>query len=123
MPAQVVFVHDDPQFVEEGAAALRWVGYEVAAFTDPMLALNALDAARTVELLITRIAYPAGKPNGIALARMARHRRPHIRILLMATVETAPYAGDWGEHLPLPATPDELVAAAQRAFDRPPNSN
>jgi DNA-binding NtrC family response regulator len=124
MPAQVVLVHDDPLFVEEGATALCAAGYEVAAFTDPMLALNALDAARTIELLITRITYPPGKPNGLALARMARTRRPQIRILLMAIPEAERHAKGWGEHLPLPATIAELVEATQRAFEsESPNSN
>jgi hypothetical protein len=55
--------------VEEGgpsATALRNAGYELASFIDPRLALDALDAARTVELLITRVIFPAGKPNGRA---------------------------------------------------------
>src|SRR5262249_23074597 len=97
---------------------------EVAPFSDPMRALDALDGAQTVELLITRVQYPAGKPTGIVLARMARWRRPQIRILMMAVPEAEPYLGeDWGEHLPLPATTDRLVEAARKAFAVSPNSN
>lgn len=40
-----------------------------------MQAIAALDAARTVNLLITRVVFPAAQPHGFALARMARMAR------------------------------------------------
>ena len=120
MPAQLVLVHDDPAFTDQCANALRNAGYEVAAFTDPMLALDALDAARTVELLITRIVFTPGKPNGISLANMARLRRRQIRVLFMALPEYQHHVRDWGEHLPLPATPEELVEAAHKVLAKAP---
>jgi DNA-binding response OmpR family regulator len=119
MVARIVFVHDDPEFNERGTIALRAAGYDVASFTDPMLALDALDEARTVELLITRIILPAGKPDGLALSRMARLRRPQIHILLMATAEAKHLTRGWGEYLPLPATAEELVIAAQKHWRAP----
>jgi hypothetical protein len=32
MPAKIIFVHDDPQFIERAAAALRLAGHKVVAF-------------------------------------------------------------------------------------------
>jgi DNA-binding NtrC family response regulator len=76
MPARIVLAHDDPSFVADTVKALRAAGYEVAAFTDTMLALDALETARRVEVLITRVRFAAGMPNGVALSRMARVKRP-----------------------------------------------
>jgi CheY-like chemotaxis protein len=75
MPARVVVVHDDPTFADP-LAALLGAGQDVALFTDPMAALDALDTARTIEVLVTRVQFAPGQPNGIALARMARIKRP-----------------------------------------------
>lgn len=119
MPAQLVLVHDDPKFVEQCAAMLQSAGYHVAAFSDPLLALDALDAARTVELLITRVAYALGKPSGLALARMAKLRRPNIRVLFLALPENAVHIdSDWDEPLPLPTTPAALVEAVKRTVEK-----
>jgi CheY-like chemotaxis protein len=68
MPARVVVVHDDTLSVERVAAALRGGGLTVAAFEDPRKALDALEAAQLIELLITRVQFACGNPNGIALA-------------------------------------------------------
>jgi hypothetical protein len=54
MSANIIFVHDDPQFIERAAAALRLAGHKVATFQEPMEALNALDTA-LFEILITRV--------------------------------------------------------------------
>ncbi|HME20527.1 MAG TPA: hypothetical protein VKI44_04060 [Acetobacteraceae bacterium] len=73
MPARVVVVHDDPEFVARTATGLRVAGYDVATFTDTLAATDALDKAeRIVEVLITRVLFPKGQPHGVALALMAR---------------------------------------------------
>jgi hypothetical protein len=48
----VVVVHDNPTFADP-LAALLGAGQDVALFTDPMAALDALDTARTIEVLVT----------------------------------------------------------------------
>ena len=116
MPAPVVFVHDDPTFTEACATALRVEGYDVAAFTDPMLALDELDTASTVDLLITRVAYAPGKPNGLALARMARVKRPNIRIIFLAVPTAIEHIEGWGDFVQLPATPAEILTAMKEGF-------
>jgi DNA-binding NtrC family response regulator len=79
MPVRIVIVHDEPDFVNPLTAALRLAGHDVATFMDPTAGLDALDEARRVEPLITRVNFPPGKPNGVSLARMAHYKRPSVR--------------------------------------------
>jgi DNA-binding NtrC family response regulator len=76
MPASVVIVHDDPVFLDTAAAALRNAGHEVATFDDPMTALSELEAATSVEVLVTRVTFPEGTPNGISLALVKKRSAP-----------------------------------------------
>jgi DNA-binding NtrC family response regulator len=86
MPATVVIVHDDPEFAEPVLATLRAASYDVVAFSDSMSGIDALEHPKRIELLITRVRFPAGTPNGAALARMygaaqtPRHQGP-LRIV------------------------------------------
>jgi hypothetical protein len=41
MPARVVVVHDEPDFIERTVAALRAAGHEVMAFSSSMSAIDA----------------------------------------------------------------------------------
>jgi PleD family two-component response regulator len=50
-------VHDEPKSSKQTVEALRLVRYEVAAFIDPMAALDALENAQRVEVLITRVRF------------------------------------------------------------------
>jgi DNA-binding response OmpR family regulator len=72
MPAQIVLVHEDTEFSDAVSGALRDAGYVVAVFPDPLVALDAMETAERVELLITHVQFPAGRSNGAALALMAR---------------------------------------------------
>jgi DNA-binding NtrC family response regulator len=118
-----VLVHDAEDFATEAATGLRNVGYEVAVFTNPNAALDALEAAETVEVLITRVNFPAGKPNGVSLALMTRTRRPDIRIVFTAVAETEPYTEGIGEFLPMPVHIPDLVATVLRLLPQPPASS
>ena len=111
MPARIVIVHDEPEFVNHVSDALRLAGHEVAAFADPMAALDALDAAQHVEVLVTRVQFAPGKPNGISLVRMARVKRPGIRVLFAALPEFEVHAAPFGEFVPLPARVPDVVEA------------
>jgi DNA-binding NtrC family response regulator len=71
MPARIVVAHDDPEFVGDTVTALWDAGYEVVSFADSMSALDALEAAQHVEMLITRVLFPEGTPNGVTLGRSA----------------------------------------------------
>ena len=76
-PATVVIVHlTIPNSQDLLSASLREAGYDVVAFLDSMSGIEALEHPKRIELLITRVRFPAGTPNGAALARMARVKRP-----------------------------------------------
>jgi DNA-binding NtrC family response regulator len=113
MPARVVVVHDDPTFADP-LAALLGAGQDVALFTDPMAALDALDTARTIEVLVTRVLFAPGQPNGIALARMARIKRPGIRVLFVALPEFARDAADLGTFMAYPVSVADVAETVGR---------
>ena len=71
MPARIVVVHDEPHFREFVVTALLEAGYDTKAFTGSMAAIEALEAAQRIELLITRVRFPEGTPHGVSLASMA----------------------------------------------------
>jgi hypothetical protein len=57
MPARVVVVHDECEFVGEVATALRSAGHDVATFTDLLAAWDALKAVQKTEVLVTRMQF------------------------------------------------------------------
>lgn len=119
MPGQIILVHNILDFANEAASALRDVGYEVAVFADPMQALDALDVAKATKLLITRVNYPSGKPNGVALALMARNRCPDIRVVFTARADMEPYTQGIGQLLSMPVSIAELAAVVARLLPQP----
>ena len=119
MPARVLLVHDDPEFVGRATPALEGAGYTVAAFLDPLQALDAVRAAGQAELMITRMEFEALTLNGVALARMAKMTCRNIRVIFTASPELREHAEGLGEFLPLPVDVADLLAAAGRALGRP----
>ena len=117
MPARVVIVHDDPGFVDQLVGALRLTGLDVATFIDPMIALDALEAAATIKVLITRVEFPPGKPNGVALARMTRNKRPDVRVVFTADPQFAAHAEGLGVFVPAPINIADVVAIVGRMLD------
>jgi DNA-binding NtrC family response regulator len=114
MPARIVIVHDEQQFADSLTAALTSAGYDVAPFMDPVAALNALDEARRVEVLVTRIEFHPGQPHGVSLARMARHKRPGIHTVFIGPSALAEHTAELGEFIPTPASIRDVMRAVIR---------
>jgi DNA-binding NtrC family response regulator len=114
MPAQIVVVHDDSEFLDRIVTALRTAGYDVASFTDTMAATNALEQAHLMDMLITRVRFPAGMPPGPALARMTLVKRPGVRVLFVGDPANEGFTEGVGEFLPTPTTAAEVVAMVER---------
>lgn len=114
MPRTIVVVHDDTVFSDAVGSAFRGAGYEVVVFSDPLMALAALEQSAPADILITRTQFPQGKPHGVALAQMVRLKRPEVRILITGKSHLAHFADGVGEFLPHPVTVTEMVAAAER---------
>ena len=120
MPACIVLVHDDPGFANPALAALRAAGYDAVGFQDLMSAIDALEHPKRIELLITRVRFPPGTPNGVALACMARLKRPGIKVLFTSFPEVRQHTDGIGEFLPRPLSSDELLETVARMLDAHP---
>ncbi len=99
MPARFVLVHDDPEFA---AALVLRLGKDVAFFPDPVKALAALESARTVAFLITRLQFADNQPVGLSLARLARAARPDVRVVFTGALRLRDYARGLGEFIAEP---------------------
>jgi len=80
LPGRILFVDDDQVFAEASAQVLRGAGYEVQTAPDYRLALEVLESDALVDLLVCDIVMP-DRVNGLALGRMARLRRPELKII------------------------------------------
>jgi DNA-binding NtrC family response regulator len=114
MPAHIVIVHNDPAFLDAVCAALSASGNSVLAYSDAMQALDALEDATTIEVLVTRVDFGRGKLNGVALARMAQFRRAEVKVLFVARTENKEYTTGVGDLLTAPAAVPDVVAAVDR---------
>jgi DNA-binding NtrC family response regulator len=124
MPAQIVLVHDDKNFLEEVAASFAALGHDIAAFERSMTALSALERAARADVLIIRLTFPPGNPNGVSLARVARVKRPSIKVLFAGREQMREYTEGVGEFLPSPINVSELVETVTRLLaerDQPAN--
>lgn len=120
----IVFVHDDPAFLEHASTALRFAGHEVTTFSGSMEALRALETEDRVELLITRVRFPEGTPHGISLARMAQRKRPGLKLIFTAREDLEELTERLGLLVPHPVSIPDLVDAAERLLgeERPSGS-
>jgi hypothetical protein len=85
-----------------------------ASVADSMSALDALEAAQHVEMLITRVLFPEGRPNGVTLGRMVRLKRPGVKVLFVASPETQAHTEGIGEFLPAGVTASEIVETVEK---------
>jgi DNA-binding NtrC family response regulator len=114
MPARVVVVLDDLAFAKQAAEELAAKNYGAVALADPIAALDALESAVRVEVLITCTDHGDGKPNGVSLALMTRSKRPNVKIVFVGTPEQAQHTEGLGTFLTSPITVEEVVEAAAR---------
>jgi DNA-binding response OmpR family regulator len=117
MPARIVVVHDAITFVEELAEGLRAEGHEVATFPDPIAAWDALEAAQKSEVLVTRVTFPPGRSNGMALALMARNQRREIKVLFLTCQDDSEEIRDIGTCLRATATPGDVADEVKRLLN------
>jgi CheY-like chemotaxis protein len=111
IPARVVVVHDEPSFLDPLVTSLEAAGHDVTAFSDPLLAWEALRIPNEIEILVTRVQFGEGKPHGVALARWARQMSPAVGILFVALPEFQADVEDLGVLLPRPVSVPEVAKA------------
>ena len=76
----ILAVDDDPNVRATTVSHLRNFGYRVLEADNARTALDRLDSDPTIALLFTDIVMPGGM-NGQELARLARSRRPDLKVL------------------------------------------
>jgi CheY-like chemotaxis protein len=110
-PQTRILVVDDDQICGDAIArVLRAAGFEVSLAPDHRLALEDLESTRPVDLLITDIVMP-DRVNGIALSRMARMRRPELKVIYLTAYDIPGVEDDAiGPVLRKPVDEDRLVA-------------
>ena len=85
-PARLLVVDDDAACGDATARVLRAAGFEVLLAPDYRLALEDLESTRPIDLLITDIVMP-DRVNGLALSRMARMRRPELKVIYLTAYD------------------------------------
>src|SRR5579859_7408842 len=109
--ASVMIVDDDADVLATLASILKVAGHDVVQAGNGIEALNLLDRGDTLDLLLTDVIMPG--LNGFNLARMARSRRPDLRVLYLTgwfqTAETMLDQGEkYGKLLTKPILPEDL---------------
>jgi CheY-like chemotaxis protein len=113
---RILVVDDDPAFGEATARMLRAAGFEVFLAPDYRLALEDLESTRPIDLLITDIVMP-DRVNGIALSRMARMRRPELKVIYLTAYDIPGVEDDAiGPVLRKPIDGEQLVAEVRSAL-------
>ena|SRR5215469_449253 len=113
---RILLVDDDAAFGAAAAHALRAAGLEVCAAPDYRLALEELESGRPIDLLITDIVMPE-RVNGVALSRMARMRRPNLKVIYLSGYDIPGVEDEaLGPVLSKPIDDDRLVAEVRRAL-------
>ena len=114
MPGDVAIVHDDPVFLARASAALRRAGFDVVAFSDPIVALDGIEADQPIHALVTRVTFPEGKPHGVSLALVLRAKHPGLKVVFTARAERIEHTEGIGELVQHPVDLEKLVEAVER---------
>ena len=119
MPAPVVVVHQQLDTQRMLISTVRAAGYEVAGFADPIKALDAIETGSRARVLVTRLDFGPGKLNGIALARMIRHKGLGLQVVFVGRADKARYLDRTEEFVPHPVDLDAVADAVRRALATP----
>jgi DNA-binding response OmpR family regulator len=112
----ILLVEDDPMLRHAIDRNLTEAGYAVVAAADTMAALDEI-TTRRIDVLVTDIVMPQGKPHGLALARMARIQRPGFPVMFMTGYHDVAAKGDFpGPVFRKPVDIDELLTALGEVF-------
>jgi CheY-like chemotaxis protein len=111
----VLVVDDDEVFRNTTASILRSAGYRVQSAPDYRLALEILERGDPVDLLVLDIVMP-DRVNGFALARMARLRRPRLKVIYISGFDIPPATGEeaLGPIIRKPLDNDQLLDEVAR---------
>ena len=118
----VLLVDDDRLFRETAAERLRGAGYAVQQAPGHRDALDLLDEGRPFDLLCTDLVMPEGM-GGLALARLARARRPSLKVLYVTGYDIGSRDDQNAVVLRKPVQPESLLVEVERIMGLRPNSH
>jgi DNA-binding NtrC family response regulator len=116
MAGRILIVHNDDDFTTRAVAALEAEGNTVTTSSAVVDALDKLDAMPPPDVLITRMRFEPGRPNGLSLANMARHKHPQMKIIFTALRQFQRDVAGLGTFLAAPVSIPDLVAAVNDAL-------
>lgn len=117
----VLLVDDDRLFRESSAERLRAAGYTVHQAPGHRDALDLLDEGRPIDLLCTDVVMPDGM-GGLALARLARARRPGLKVLYVTGYDIGMREELKAIVLRKPVQPEALLSEVERIIAQRPMS-
>jgi DNA-binding NtrC family response regulator len=105
----ILVVDDDEAFRDATARLLRSAGYQVRSAPDHRLALEILERDDPVDVLVLDVVMP-DRVNGFALARMARLRRPALKVIYITGFDIPSATGEaLGTIIRKPLDNDQLL--------------
>lgn len=113
MPARIVVVLNDPELADATVSALAADGHNALAVHDSRAALDLLEQAEDIELLVASTYFGEGKPTGSALALMTKLRRPDLKVIFTAHPQLVPLLEDIGRVIVEPISPSRVVDAVR----------
>jgi CheY-like chemotaxis protein len=115
----ILLVEDDAALAYALSRSLREADHHVITALDGMAALKTLDTDTRIDVLLTDIVLPARQPHGLALARMARRKRPDLAVIYMTGYDELGKDVDGDKILLKPLEPqtvlDEINASLRNA--------
>jgi CheY-like chemotaxis protein len=111
---RILLVEDDRIFLRTLELVLKDAGCDVLAVSDYVPALKHLDSGERIDVLLTDIVMP-GRVNGLALARMARLRRPGLGVVYFTAYDIPGLEDEaLGQILRKPFDSDQLFQAIRK---------
>jgi len=111
--AHILVVDDDSVCCYATTLLLQSAGYTVTSAKDYREALPRIESDDRLDLLVTDIVMPH-RVNGFALARMARMKRPRIKVIYLTGFAEVPLQEAAGPVLRKPVSDDHLLTIVQR---------
>jgi CheY-like chemotaxis protein len=117
---RILVVDDDEIFAATTGRVLRQAGYAVEIAGTFAVALEVLEGALALDLMVTDLVMPR-QVNGIALSRMARMRRKDLKVLYVTGYDIPAGADEQlvGPILRKPISEDRLVREVERLLAEP----
>jgi DNA-binding NtrC family response regulator len=116
--ANILLIEDDEELACALSASLSWAGHQLTTALDGFAALKALDTDARIDLLVTDIVMPPGQPHGLALARLARQKRPDLAVILMTGYPDVRQYVDGYKLLLKPVEGDQLLSEITASLAR-----